>query len=305
MKRFGRSGVCLVVASLGGLVLVSGCATTSTETAQRDTLTANVGVYTPAPAGIAKMRAGVPLMDIQTSEGNERLLETLASDQLNTLMFQTERFIMVERTQIDKVLGEQNLEGIVRPDQLAKAGQMTGAQLLLMGKVTNLRIKSESADKALSLGGVPVPVLNTFGFNKGETKLVAECGVDLRLVDSTKGEVVAAHFGEFKRIDTVGAFGMRGLGISGSADASMSITDDDRGKILRLALDEALRKMLPKIDAYLVSQAAPAVAPAATAVATPAPAPAPAGEAKKFCGECGKDMAGSAKFCPSCGAKAE
>ena len=302
MKCSRGWGVGVVIATLVGVGLLAGCSTVSSETAQRDTLTANIGIYPPAPAGITKPRCGVPLMEIDTSVGEEKTLETLASDQLNTLMFQTERFTMVERTQIDKVLKEQQLEGIVRPDQLAKAGQMTGAQLMLMGKVTNLRMKAESQNKGLSLAGLQVPALNTLGFKKAESKITAECGVDLRLVDSTSGEVVAAHFGEFKRIDTVGAFGMSALGVTGGADATMSISADDKGKILRLALDEAIRKMLPKIDAYLVSHAAAAAAPAVT---NPSAAPAAPAEAKKFCGQCGKEITGGAKFCPSCGAKAE
>jgi membrane protease subunit (stomatin/prohibitin family) len=112
------------------------------------------------------------------------------------------------------------------------------------------------------------------------------------------------------RIDTIGTFGVEILGASATAGAELKISDDDKGKVLRLALDEALRKMLPKIDAYLVRQSktAPTPAPAAQAPAKAGAAPAtravPAA-AKKFCGQCGTAIAPGAKFCGNCGAKVQ
>ncbi len=302
-----------VGAAFGVLSMLSGCGTTSTETAQRDTLTANIGVYPPPPAGITRMRVGVPAMIVESSQGPEKQLESLAADQMDTLLFQTERFEVIERTQLDKVLGEQKLEGTVQPDQLAKAGQSLGAQLILVGKVTNLRVKAEQSRKGFGIGDIGLPIggyVGGFDYKKKESKITAECGVDIRLVDTTSAQVVAAHFGEFKRIDSIGTFGVEILGATATADADLQMSEDDKGKILRLALDDALRKMLPKIDAYLVRQskeapaaAAPAPAPAA---ATTVPAPAPATQvAKKFCAQCGKELAPGAKFCPNCGAKTD
>jgi curli biogenesis system outer membrane secretion channel CsgG len=310
-----KSSTVCVAAMACALVLTLPCgAAKSTETAEADKLTAGVGQYPPPPAGITPVRVGVPLMQIQSSTGQEKGLETLASDELNTLLFQTERFDVVERTQVDKLLAEQNMEGIVRPDQLAKAGQVLGADLLLIGKVTNLRIKAETSKKGFGVGNVRLPFggsIGGFDYKKKESKITAECGVDLRLVDSTSGQVVAAHFGEFKRIDSIGTFGVEVLGASATADADLDISDDDKGKILRLALDEALRKMLPKIDKYLVSHSKEAPAPAAAsatppaASATPGAASATPGAAKHFCAQCGKEMGAGAKFCANCGAKAD
>lgn len=312
MKRDCLRPAVLAAAVALCLVWVSGCGTTSKESAERDTLTEHVGVYPPAPTGIVKPRVGVPLMDVKYSGGSEKKLETLAADQMNSLLFQTGRFIMLERTQIDKVLGEQNMEGIVRPDQLAKAGQALGAQYILAGKVTNLRVKAEKSSHGFGIARIPVIGVGGFDYKQKSNKITAECGVDIRLVDTTTSEIVAAHFGEFKRIDTIEAFGVDILGASAEADASLQISDDDRGKLLRLALDEALRKMIPAIDQHLVSKSAasPAPAPAAPVAPTPAapgvqtPPAAPGAVAeKKFCSSCGKPLAPDAKFCAGCGAK--
>jgi hypothetical protein len=140
-----------------------------------------------------------------------------------------------------------------------------------------------------------------------------------------------AHFAEFKRTDSAGGMGFSFGGVKTTGNADITISDDDAGKALRLALDDALRKMLPEIDQVLQEQAgktptntgqsitvAPGQPPAPPAVGSSsssgAPAPgvvpsapaapaAPAAAGKKFCPECGKEVAAGAKFCPACGAK--
>jgi hypothetical protein len=109
------------------------------------------------------------------------------------------------------------------------------------------------------------------------------------------------------------------------------VSEDDKGRILRLALNDALHSGMPKLDTFLrhrqpkatpsatvdptpAPSPAPAPAPAPTPpaptpVATPAPAPAtPASSpavstGKKFCAECGTPNALDAKFCMKCGHK--
>ena len=279
-----------------GLIALSGCASSS-ETAERDQLTLHVGVYPPPPPGLAKPRVGVPNFKI-IGEGGSRRLEEFAGAQLGTLAFQTRRFDVIERDQLDQLLTEQNLEGIVKSDELAKAGQVRGVDYLLYGKVTNLRVKAEKASRGFGLGNIPLLGIGGFDYKKKDTKIVAECGVDLKLVNPSSGKVDAGHFGEYKRIDSVGAFGIEILGAGAEAEAELEISEDDKGKILRLALDEAVRKMLPDIDVVLeeYTKAAKAAAPAAAA-------PASDTAAKKFCPSCGAKLEADVKFCGGCGAK--
>lgn len=77
--------------------------------------------------------------------------------------------------------------------------------------------------------------------------------MDIRLVDPETGEILVSNFSEFKRTDSASAIGVDVLGASAESDANISIREDDKGKILRLALDDALRKTLPKIDRLLTS----------------------------------------------------
>jgi curli biogenesis system outer membrane secretion channel CsgG len=252
----------------------------------------------------------------------------MAGDQMTTLLFNSQRFDVIERTALDQLIKEQNLEGVVKGSEIAKQAQVRGVDYLLIGKVTNLRVKAEKSATGFGLGRIPIPgaagsAAGLFDYKNKESKVTAECGVDIRITNPSTGKVDASQFGEFKRVDSIGAMGIDILGASATADADLQISEDDKGKILRLALDEALRKMLPQVDRALVARtaemkkaaaAAPAsalatpaaAAPAAAAPAAAAPdagAPTPQPVAAKFCPGCGAKLEAGAKFCPGCGAK--
>jgi curli biogenesis system outer membrane secretion channel CsgG len=313
----------IVVGSLSVAVagLSTGCAS-SGESASADTLTAHVGKYDPPPKGAPQPRVGVPPFNVSTGQGFSagQDLNDLAADQMTTLLDQSDRFKVIERAQLQQLVKEQNLEGIVKPGEMARPAQVRGVDYLLLGKVTNLRVKQENKSRGFGLAQVGGSFFNAGGADvkKKDIVITSECGVDIRLVDPTTGEIVpgCSNFSEFKKTDSAGAFGVDILGASAEADADIKISEDDKGKILRLALDDALRKTLPKFDKALTSgkvKASDNGAPAAPAgTATPAPAVvAPAVEApksgavtaKKFCPECGKEVAGGAKFCPVDGTK--
>jgi curli biogenesis system outer membrane secretion channel CsgG len=310
---------------LAVVALLVGCAHTS-ESASKDTLTANVGNYPAGPKGVNKPRVGVPPFSVQ-AQGQMQMsdADSLAADQMSTLLDQSGRFDVIERAQLQKLLDEQNLEGIVKPGELAKAGQVRGVDYLLLGKVTNLRVKQEHTKKGFSLAGIG-GMFSGAGMNQNDTNIKTECGVDIRMVEPSSGKVVVSNFSEFNRTDSANAMGISILGGTVESEADVQISDDDKGKILRLALDDAVRKSLPKIDKFLKDQpatpsaatpaaAAPGipaapVAPLAPAAPTALPAapaipaaPAAAPTASKFCPHCGKAVSADAKFCPSCGQK--
>ena len=313
-KGLVRLGACAALA-LGSFAII-GCSHSS-ESASRDTLTANVGQYPPAPSGVNKPRVGVPPFNVQAQgsmSGGD--LNSLAADEMTTLLDQSDRFKVIERAQLQKLLDEQQLEGIVRPGELAKPANVRGVDYLLIGKVTNLRVKKENKGNNFGLAQIG-GIVNTGGadVNNKETVITTECGVDIRLVDPSTGELLTSNFSEFKRTDQASSMGVSILGANAQSNADIQISQDDKGKILRLALDDALRKSLPKIDQFLRHQPAKASndsgapvsggnAPANNAVGSSnTGAAAPAG--KKFCPNCGAQIAADAKFCPSCGKKVD
>ena len=308
--------------------LVVGCASSS-ETAERDTLTDHVGKYDPAPRGVNKPRVGIPAFSVkQASGGSSKDLDDLAADQMSTLVDNSERFDVIERVQLQKLLDEQNMEGIVKAGEVTPSAQIRGVDYLLLGKVTSLRVKSESKERGFGLAQVGGSFFNVGGADvkKKDVVVTTDCGVDIRMVNPRDGKLLWSAFSEYKKIDSAGALGIDILGASADANADLQISEDDKGKILRLALDDALRKALPKVDKFLKgpdnqARADASDAPGGTAgltgtppVGTQAPAAGsasakPAGAtptaAKKFCPQCGMEIAPGVKFCPHDGTKIE
>lgn len=281
-----------------------GCASTG-ETAQRDRVTENIDNFSAPPSGVEPLRAAVPPFEAGDEDifgysvtGNE--LSQIAADQMTTLMFKTRRFRVIERAQLNQLLREQNLEGIVKDGELARMGKVRGVDYLLLGKITNFRLKREDASTDYGVGGrVSRELLDgiTGGFRKDSTRITTEVGVDIRLVDPETGEVKMAEFSEYERTDTANSLGIRVAGIGGSGNSNIQVGKDDAGQVLRLAFADALKKAMPQIDQILIEESRKANGGSSVEASS-----APSGAAS-FCGSCGNKLQAGTKFCPSCGAK--
>src|SRR5918993_575062 len=154
--QFRQWSKCAAVAAALSSAVLGGCAS-SGESASGDKLTSNVGKYDAAPSGAPQPRVGVPPFNVQAGQGfsgGGKDLNDLAADQMTTLLDASERFRVIERAQLTKLLDEQNLEGIVTPGEMAKTSQVRGVDYLLLGKVTNLRVKQENKSRGFGLGQV-------------------------------------------------------------------------------------------------------------------------------------------------------
>ncbi len=290
------------------LAALAACQTTS-ESAGKNELATHVGTYSPPPPGLVRPRVGVPPMGVASDASAG--MEVLAADQLSTLLVRTDRFEVVERSQLQSLLDEQDLEGIVAEGELARPAQVRGVDYLLLGKVTNLRTKATRTGSNAGLGqiinfaaGEVTGGVGAMDFDSEKVEMRVDCGVDLRLVDPTTGTVLDAALSEYTRTDTASAFGVQVLGVGADASAEIEMSDDDRGLILRLALDDAVRKMLPTLDRKLLARSRDLQeAPATAATATPDATPASTSSAVAFCVKCGTQAAKDAAFCGGCGAK--
>jgi curli biogenesis system outer membrane secretion channel CsgG len=260
----------MAMAAWVGAVWLTGCSGSS-ESASKDTLTADVGVYPPGPSGVYEPRVGVPPFGVGTVEGissGASNVDSLAADQMTTLLSLTGRFAVIERAQLQQLIKEQGLEGIVESDQLAAQAHVKGVDYLLLGKVTDLSVKKVTTSNSFGLAQVTQSIGGA-DVSNSSTSIETSCGVDIRLVNSTTGEVVCPNFSEYNKTDSAHSMGLAILGASASSGAEIDLSDDDKGKILRLALDDAIKKDLPAIDAFLRSPknvtTAPPVAPAAPA----------------------------------------
>jgi curli biogenesis system outer membrane secretion channel CsgG len=93
----------------------------------------------------------------------------------------TEKFKIVEREKLGHVLDEQDLaaSGRVNTKTAAKVGKLTGAKYLVMGTVSAYEEHTQGGGGGLSFRGISV----------GGKKEDAYIAVDLRVVDTTTGEV--------------------------------------------------------------------------------------------------------------------
>ncbi len=104
------------------------------------------------------------------------------ADMLANELMGTKKFKVVERQKLKAVISEQDLasSGRIKKGTGAKTGQLTGAQYLVTGTVTSYEEGVADTGGGLSFKGI------SLGGNKGK----AYIAIDLRIIDTTTGEVV-------------------------------------------------------------------------------------------------------------------
>ncbi|HMJ88828.1 MAG TPA: CsgG/HfaB family protein [Candidatus Acidoferrum sp.] len=82
----------------------------------------------------------VAVFDFESKEDSIKDLGPKISALLNALLSTNEKLILVERTELDKALGEQELglSGTVSTETAAKIGHLTGAKVLITGKLMKI-----------------------------------------------------------------------------------------------------------------------------------------------------------------------
>ena len=109
-------------------------------------------------------------------------------DMLTTALFNTNRYIVLERQILQDVLAEQDLgaSGRIQPGTEAPIGKIEGAELLVVGAVTEFEPHASGLGGGLGarLGG-PLGAIAA-GFKK------AHIAIDLRLVDAKTSRILAA-----------------------------------------------------------------------------------------------------------------
>lgn len=103
------------------------------------------------------------------------------SGMLTNELAATNSFTMVERSKLEPVLAEQDLAdyGRIRPGTGAEVGKLTGAEYLVFATVTAFEDNTKGTGGGIGYKGIRV----------GGKKKQAYIAIDLRVVDSTTGEV--------------------------------------------------------------------------------------------------------------------
>ncbi len=140
--------------------------------------------------------SGVKIGEADLSKEGDSFFKELGSgvaDIFVTEAFRSNQFRITERAQIDKVLLEQDLatSGRIDPGTAAEVGQITGAELIVVGSVTEFGVTTTGG------GG---KVLGIFG-GSAET-VTASIAVDVRVVDAKSAEIVAIGVGRDSQSQT-------------------------------------------------------------------------------------------------------
>ena len=151
------------------------------------------------------------------------------SEMLVTALVNTGKFIVLERQALEDILGEQKLaeEGKVTTQTAAQAGKLLGAQALVRGAITEFSHKKSGGGAGIKIGDVKL----------GGSKSSAHVAVDVRIYDTTTGEVLSSKNVEGSAETTALSVGITGKDVSFGA---AGFEKTPLGKATRQVIDRAV-----------------------------------------------------------------
>jgi curli biogenesis system outer membrane secretion channel CsgG len=108
---------------------------------------------------------------------------------LTTALSQSGQFVVLERANMQRIVFEQELKSnnVANPETGPKLGQVSGAQFIVIGAVTEFGLQDKGGSVNIGLGGGTKNPLNTlFGAKRAEGAVA----MDLRIVDTSTTQVV-------------------------------------------------------------------------------------------------------------------
>jgi hypothetical protein len=111
------------------------------------------------------------------------------TEMLTTTLVNTDRFVVLERQQLQALVAEQDLStaGRVNKETGAATGHIIGAQAMITGDITGYSYTQQS------LGGSAINLVR--GLKVGGSRVSAQVIIDLRMIDAATGEVLSSAKG--------------------------------------------------------------------------------------------------------------
>jgi len=105
------------------------------------------------------------------------------SDMLTTALVKSGNYRVIERMELDKILNEQDFgqTGRITAQSAAKVGQVLGVELAVMGSVSEFGYKKGETGGAIK------------GIGIGVSNQSATVGIDVRMVNTSTGEILTAE----------------------------------------------------------------------------------------------------------------
>lgn len=212
---------CLIAISLIVIFIgLEGCAQVSefTEKVTSPASKVEKPLVTCPPSSV---RPTLAVMDFEIKAGYsaQRQLADGLSDMLVNALVESQCFRVVERSRMKELLREQGLGlgGTVDQSTAASVGKLAGAQLLVMGAITEFK-----EDESGGLGGA---LLGKVAAGVGMTS--AHVGLIVRIVDSTTGEILLSKSVDKKvrKIGVAGGGSVFGIPMGGALFKSKAMQD--------------------------------------------------------------------------------
>jgi curli biogenesis system outer membrane secretion channel CsgG len=192
-----------------------------------------------------KARVAVTRFEDKTAKGPSEIGTGMA-EMLGNALFSTNRYIVLERQALDDVLQEQDLgaSGRVKQQTAARVGEIEGADLLIMGTITEFEPGSSgAAGEKESSFKLPGRVRREVGDALGSIKLgggvrKSHIAIVVKVVDARTGRRLASEQVEGTATDIEGMSGLSG-GVLSGAFSGYSKTPME--KAVRICINEAVR----------------------------------------------------------------
>jgi len=135
---------------------------------------------------LSALKKRIAVINFEDRSGYGHNIGQGVADMLVTSLVESQKFIVIERAELDEILKEQGLgqTGLVTPQSAAKVGQLLGLQRIITGSITEFGSKQDKVG-----GGIG-------GFDIGVSTTTARVAVDLRIVNVNTGEIVMAKSAE-------------------------------------------------------------------------------------------------------------
>lgn len=232
-----------------GLLAISlaGCATVTQPTAQVDT-TAGAAPLPPYH-GLIKARIAVADFDVKAAKAAGEIGSGLR-EMLVTALINSNRFSVVERQALSAVMQEQELSASGAAEQGAggpQRGQIKCADLIITAAVTEFEPQVSGGKAGVGGGGgVGSGIL---GGLLGAALNKAHLAMDIRIIDTSTSEVLAATRVQGQASDVAGGFMVGFLGSWALGGGLSAYANTPMEKAIRICIIEAVR---------YISQATPA-----------------------------------------------
>ncbi len=155
------------------------------------------------------------------------------SAMLTTALIESESFIVLERGNLSSVMSEQQLaaNGLTNAESGAQAGNLFGAQLLIMASVTEFGQNNSGGGFSIGFAGSDLGGAISPQFSKGYV------AIDVRIVDATTGQVVNSYTvrEKIKSSALAGNINFKGFSFGGNKFNSTPLGEACRSAINQIA----------------------------------------------------------------------